>query len=154
MNIFILDQCPVLSAQMLCDKHIVKMILETAQILCTVARKNGHDMKYKSTHKNHPCTLWAGESLDNWNWLIDHGIAMSKEYSARYNRRHASQDVIEACKNLALDLPSGSTPFALAMPNQYKCPDPVKSYRNYYRTKAHFAAWNHSEQPDWWDSAA
>lgn len=150
MNIFILHTNPTLAAKMLCDKHIVKMILETAQILCTVARTNGFEMKYKSTHQNHPCTLWAGETLGNWNWLIDHGIAMSKEYTARYNRRHASQNVIEACKNLDIKLPEGRTPFALAMPDQYKSPDPVESYRKYYQTKASFAVWNHSPQPNWW----
>lgn len=150
MNIFVLDINPEAAARMLCDKHIVKMILETAQILCTVARSQGFYPKYKATHKNHPCTKWAGETQGNWNWLIKHGIAMSNEYTARYNRRHASQDVIEACRNLSISLPEGRSPFALAMPDQYKCHDPVESYREYYRTKAHFAEWNYSQQPVWW----
>ena len=134
MNIFILDSNPKTAATMLCDKHVVKMIVETAQMLCTASSKLGHDVPYKPTHKKHPCTLWAGESRSNWNWLIDHGIEMCNEYTRRYGRIHKTQTIIEWCKSSKVgpveDI--GLTPFKLAMPEQYKCDVPVKSYSNYY----------------------
>ena len=154
MNIFILDTDPKNAAMMLCDKHVVKMIVETAQMLCTVAYQLKHDVPYKPTHVKHPCTLWAGESLSNWNWLIDHGLAMCKEYTRRYNRVHKSQAVIEYCRdsNIGPVVNKGLTPFRLAMPEQYKCDDPVKSYRDYYiGEKSRFAKWKTS-QPHWWPS--
>ena len=72
MNIFVLDHSPKTSAEMMCDKHVVKMILETAQMLCTVAHNNGHVAPYKAAFKNHPCTLWVGKTRQNWDWLIEH----------------------------------------------------------------------------------
>lgn len=69
MNIFALDQCPVKSAQLLNDKHVVKMCLESAQILCTVHRGFGLDAPYRPTHKRHPCMLWVAESHGNYIWL-------------------------------------------------------------------------------------
>jgi|TARA_R110000824_G_scaffold357562_3_gene545085 hypothetical protein len=153
MNIFILDNNPKIAAQMLCDKHVVKMIVETAQMLCTTASKLGHDdVPYKPTHFKHPCTLWAGESSANWDWLIAHGIEMCAEYTRRYNRIHKTQAVIEWCKssNVGPVHDFGLTPFRLAMPEQYKCDDPVKSYRDYYiGEKSRFARWKTSE-PVWW----
>ena len=72
MNIFFLDDDPKLSAQMQCDKHVVKMILETAQMLSTSARARGHDVGYKSAYPNHPMTLWVGQSPDNFDCAIIH----------------------------------------------------------------------------------
>tara|TARA_R110000765_G_scaffold355417_2_gene445598 strand:- start:641 stop:1114 length:474 start_codon:yes stop_codon:yes gene_type:complete len=152
MNIFILDADPKNAAMMLCDKHVVKMIVETAQMLCTVAYQLKHDVPYKPTHAKHPCTLWAGESLSNWNWLVDHGIEMCMEYTRRYNRTHKTQAVIEWCKtsNVGPKTDIGLTSFKLAMPDQYKCNDPVKSYRDYYiGEKSRFAKWK-TEPPAWW----
>ena len=153
MNIFILDTDPKVAATMLCDKHVVKMIVETAQMLCTAASKLGHDVPYRPTHATkHPCTLWVGESKSNWNWLVDHGIAMCEEYTRRYNRTHKTQAVIELCRdsNIGPKNDTGLTQFRLAMPIQYKCDDPVKSYRDYYiGEKSRFAKWKTS-QPAWW----
>jgi hypothetical protein len=86
MNIFVVDEDPEVAARQLCDKHVVKMILETAQMLCTVAHNHGYEAPYKVAHPKHPCTLWAGKSAANWTWLIDHGLAMSEEYTERYGR--------------------------------------------------------------------
>ena len=77
MNIFVLHEQPDVAAQILCDKHVVKMILESAQMLCTVAHNHGYDAPYRRTHPKHPCTLWAGKSQENWDWLISHALAMS-----------------------------------------------------------------------------
>jgi hypothetical protein len=152
MNIFILDRDPKVAATMLCDKHVVKMIVETAQILCTAASKLGHEVPYRPTHAKHPCTIWVGESQSNWNWLIEHGIAMCEEYTRRYNRTHKTQAVIEWCKSSDISpiVDTGLTPFRLSMPDQYKCNDPIKSYRDYYiGEKSGFAKWKTAE-PVWW----
>ena len=153
MNIFVLDRDPVKAATMLCDKHVVKMIVETAQMLCTVAHSNGHiNTPYRPTHKNHPCTLWANESKDNWDWLISHGEEMCAEYTRRYGRIHKTQAVIDWCKNSGAGPQKsiGLTPFRQAMPPMYKHPDPVKAYRDYYRgEKSRFAKWR-TRAPAWW----
>jgi hypothetical protein len=83
MNIFLLDSNIKKCAQYHCDKHVVKMILESAQILSTVLRLNGVDQGYKTTHANHPCTLWAGKSFSNWKWLRELASALNKEYRFR-----------------------------------------------------------------------
>ena len=152
MNIFVLDHDPETAASMVCDKHVVKMILETAQMMCTVVASHGHDTPYRPTHKKHPCTLWAGKSRDNWNWLIDHGMAMSEEYTRRYGRVHKSQSVIEWCAMKYIDIPDTSlTPFAEAMPDKYKNSCAVTAYRSYYLGEKHeIAKWSYSVAPKWW----
>jgi len=152
MNIFVVDKNPKIAAKMLCDKHVVKMIVETAQMLCTVARLRGHDAPYRATHKNHPCTKWADKTKGNWDWLIEHGIEMCEEYTRRYNRRHKTQDVIEWCRdNHHIGPQFGClTPFAQAVPDKYKSSNPVKAYRDYYiGEKSHIAKWKNSP-PIWW----
>jgi len=152
VNIFILDKDPKIAAQMLCDKHVIKMILESAQMLSTVAHNNGFEAPYRRTHAKHPCTLWLGESRSNWLWLIEHSIEMCHEYTRRYNKTHKSFRVIEWCVDHSTGPTEdiGLTPFRLAMPEQYKTDDPVQSYRNYYLgEKARFAKWKFGA-PDWW----
>jgi hypothetical protein len=149
MNIFILDDDPVDAAIAQCDKHIVKMPLESAQMLCTVAFAKGRVARYKPTHANHPCTLWVGESLSNWIWCRDHAIALCNEYTFRYGRRHASQDVIEELETPDFDKKIG-TAFVQAMPDDVKDSDPVIAYRNYYRKyKKDFVSWRRRSPPDW-----
>ena len=103
MNIFCLDKDPVKAAQMMCDKHIVKMLLESAQLMCTAHREldvscnimpNIDKMLYKSTHKNHPSAKWVRESAYNYIWLYRHWVAMNDEYKLRYNKKvnHKSFD--------------------------------------------------------------
>ena len=154
MNIFVVDEDPEVAARQLCDKHVVKMILETAQMLCTVALEHGFTAPYKKAHPKHPCTLWAGKSAANWTWLIDHGLAMSEEYTARYGRTHKSEAVIKWCRSLPIKFPASKlTPFAQAMPEQYKNECTVTAYRAYYHgEKAGFATWK-SEVPKWWTAA-
>jgi len=151
MNIFVLHKDPIIAAQMACDKHVVKMILETAQMLCTAATAAGHTTPYKATHKGHPCTLWAGHSAGNWKWLIQYGIALCAEYTKRYGRRHKSETIIRHCGELNLEFEnSKQTPFAQAMPEQYRNDCAVTAYRAYYMgDKASFATWK-TQAPDWW----
>jgi hypothetical protein len=148
MNIFVVDKCPTTAAIMLCDKHIVKMILESAQMLCTAY---GEGAPYKPAFKNHPCTKWVRQSQQNYNWLCQHAQAMCAEYERRYKRTHKSQAVISLCSKLATLPDIGLTPFAQAMPDQYKDANAVVAYRNYYKgEKSKIAVWKHCSPPSWW----
>ena len=152
VNIFVLARDPKVAATMLCDKHVVKMIVESAQMLSTVAHKNGYVPPYRATHANHPCTLWVGESKSNWDWLVTHSLEMCLEYTRRYNKIHKTQAVIQWCidNQVGPTKDIGLTPFRLAMPSQYKSKDAVESYRNYYiGEKSRFAKWKTGE-PSWW----
>lgn len=137
MNIFYLDKDPELAAQMMHDKHVVKMILETAQILSTVCDRYGawKAGMYRPTHPHHPSTLWAGDSAAHFNWLVDHGQHLCNEYSHRYSRKHRSGAVIDLCGAEApAHFPSHEwTEPAQAMPDEFKVSgDSVAAYRAYY----------------------
>lgn len=153
MNIFFLDFDVKKCAQYHCDKHAIKMILETAQLLCGVHHmiNVGYDIPYKLSHKNHPCSIWSRESLSNYLYLCELGLALCEEYTYRYGKRHKSQDVIEWClinKPNIKDI--GFTTPPKAMPDEYKVDDVVESYRNYYiGAKYKFAVWKNRKTPDW-----
>ena len=151
MNIFVLDVDPRTSAQMMCDKHVVKMVLETAQMMCTVVSSFGYETPYRPTHAKHPCTLWAAGSYSNWRWLAAHGLALCEEYTHRYNKKHKSERVIRWCLEQSIHFPQAAlTPFAQAMPDKYRNPSAVTAYRTYYQNeKAAFATWKTSPPP-WW----
>ncbi|CAM80866.1 pyrimidine dimer DNA glycosylase/endonuclease V [Orientia tsutsugamushi] len=167
MNIFVLHKDPNIAAQMLCDKHIVKMPLETAQLLCSVflVALNNSDsivrtksytitVPYKLTHCNHPCSIWARISQGNFDWLIKHGQALCKEYTYRYKKEHKSENVINWCynnKDILLFQTDCIQNFAQALPEQYKCSDAIKAYREYYlHEKLRFARWeNGRKAPNW-----
>lgn len=154
MNIFVLDLDPEKAAQYHCDKHVVKMILETAQILSTVIHSHYYEpLVYKPTHKNHPCVIWAGECWRNTNWVIQLGLFLCDEFTFRYGKKHKSESIIRLTVDLIprLNIPGKKrTPFAQAMPEQYRDPDPVKAYRNYYiHEKAHLLTYTKREKPSW-----
>ena len=152
MNIFYLDENPVVASQYHVDKHIVKMPIETAQILCTVHWKKGNEAPYKPTHLKHPCTIWTGESIKNYNWVCELGIALCKEYTHRYGKRHKSEDVINWCINNKPELSyEDINKYALAMPDEFKVEgNVVQSYRNYYKyAKKHLHTWKSREVPYW-----
>jgi len=154
MNIFVVDYDPVKAAQDLADKHVVKMILESAQMLCTAHRMIDGDVPehfYKVTHKNHPCAKWVREAQENYNWLAIHWVALMDEYKYRYGKNHA-------CNKLYPDLlkpPHGLTNFwgskpPLAMPDEYKTDSVIESYRNYYKqAKSHLHNWSKRQAPEW-----
>lgn len=154
MNVFVLSLDPVQAAQDQCDKHVVKMATETAQILCTVAHAHGIPAPFLQTHPHHPSTVWAGESKQNAEWLLRHGLALCHEYTHRYRWIHDSEQAIHDLARARLPdylLDIGQTPFALAMPDHYRVMDPVESYRRFYLgDKARFARWTHRQPPDWW----
>ena len=152
MNIFFLDFDTKKCAQYHCDKHVVKMILETAQLLCGTHWVIGNEAPYKLSHKNHPCSIWVRESLSNYLYLCDLGLELSKEYTYRYGKRHKSQDVIEWClinKPNIQDVDFTSPP--LAMGDEFKINnDVIESYRNYYKeSKSKIVSWKNREKPEW-----
>ncbi len=161
MNIFFLDENPTLSAQYHVDKHVVKMILETAQLLCSVHhvtdqeptkyRTSTVQVPYKLSHKNHPCSVWARQSLSNYLYLCELGLELGKEYTHRYGKRHKSIDVIEWCIVNKPNIPDiDFTQPAMAMPDEYKTDSVVESYRNYYiGAKISLASWKNREKPFW-----
>jgi hypothetical protein len=154
MNIFILDPRPAEAAQMLCNRHVVKMIVESAQIMATVHHRYGGTATYRSTHEHHPCTIWAGESAHNYAWLLAHAKAMCHEYTLRYERRHKTEHyVFGELHHLPPGIPMiGQTPFAQAMPDQYRDIDPVLAYRRYYLgSKAEICKWTNREVPAWFE---
>ena len=161
MNIFVLDLDPVAAARMHCDKHIPKMCVEAAQMMASALRRHGATDKqmpltksgtpYKGGYAHHPCTVWAGDSQENWMWLANHAMWLCEEYYNRFNKMHACTDPIYHMIGLQKMIPStGLTPFAQAMPDEYRDDDVVKAYRAYYHSKQ-FAKWEKgTPAPDWW----
>ena len=152
MNIFVVDNDPKIAARDLCDKHVIKMILESAQMLCS-AFESG-EAPYKRSYYNHPCTKWVRESQTNYEWLLTHAYGLCEEYFLRYGKIHKSLDAIDWCDNnshkLGLDQELGLTPFAQAMPDEYKNDDVTQAYRDYYNgEKSYFAKWAYSSAPRW-----
>ncbi len=152
MNIFILDLDPAVCARYHVNSHVSKMILESAQLLCTAILHHGGEAQYKQAHKNHPCAIWARETRANFNWLVDLGLELAKEFEFRYQNKHKSAEVIKDCSAKASFIPDGElTVFAQAMPDEYKNPDAVIAYRAYYNgAKRKLAKWQPREQPFWW----
>ena len=154
MNIFVLDETPQLSAQYQCDKHVVKMVTETAQMLSTVKTEMGLDAPYRPTHKHHPCTRWVKESRENYFWAWNLGYALGEEYTYRYGKVHKAWLKFSEGH---LDIPDdiefpneGLTAFAQAMPDEYKSDDAVKAYRDYYiGEKSHLFQYKNRDVPDW-----
>jgi len=153
MNIFVLDNDLQKCAEYHCDKHTVKMILEYAQILSTNVRiVNDCEAGYKITHRNHPCTIWARQSLSNWLWLKKLSFHLNEEYKYRYGhvRNHKSYDVIESLPTP--NIPDvGLTPFAQAMPDYCKSDNAVDAYRKYYvLEKKNIVNWKKRNVPSWY----
>ncbi len=150
MNIFVLDTDPITAATQQCDKHIVKMPLECAQMLCTAIALNGGHTRYKPTHKNHPCTVWTRDSRQHFDWLVEHGLGLCWEYTARYGKIHACQEVIEATRlQRSCIEDNGWSTQPQCMPDQYKTDDVVQAYRDFYIGEKGFAKWKRN-QPTWW----
>ena len=177
MNIFILDEDLEQCAKAHVDKHCVKMILESAQMLCTAHWINkylGHiprklttdewnevkkqkqneprDYPYLPVMHNHPCSIWVRESLDNYEWLYNLAYELNEEYGHRYGKSHKSmREVIANLPDIAIPQ-LGLTPFVQAMPEELQGEDAVEAYRRYYRVeKSRLAFWTKRKQPDWWE---
>ncbi len=173
MNLFILSLLPIECAQYMFDKHIVKIILEAVQMLCTCKilldsnyTKDGKSINeddidiYKATHVNHPVNKWVRESYENWCWTLELCDAMHDEWKFRYNhpknKFHKSYLIAlflrENPPSLDKFPKKGLTDFKLAMPEEYKSSDPVESYKKYYMSsdKQKIASWKKRSKPDWY----
>lgn len=152
MNIFYLDCDLTKCAQYHCDKHVVKMVLESAQILCTVMHENGMRAPYKSTHVKHPCVIWAGLSLDNWLWLKAFALELNKEYQYRFDHQepHKSALVIDALQSPPIAA-GGITDRPQVMPAEYQVVgNPVAAYRQFYLgEKRRLLKYTRRSLPDW-----
>jgi hypothetical protein len=138
MNIFFLDFDARRAAEAHCDKHVVKMILETAQLLYSAHWLTDESQvplnAYRKTHGNHPCAIWTRESLSNYIWLCELGLALCAEFTFRYGGVHKTQAHLEWLAAHPPALPEhGITEIRLAMPPEYKRPNPVEAYRTFYR---------------------
>ena len=155
MNIFHLDKNPIRCALYHCDKHVVKMILETSQMLSTAYQKYAGEngSLYKSSYPNHPMTLWVGETYKNFGWTLLLGESLGFQYTHRYNKRHKSMRIIDYFfKNLDWKdkLPKGKQTLPpLCMPDEFKCDDYIQSYKNYYlNKKKSFAKYTNTPTPE------
>jgi hypothetical protein len=158
MNIFYLDKNPTTCAKYHVDKHVVKMILEYSQLLSTAHRKLDSNLSkakdnilYKSTHVNHPSSVWVRNSSGNYKWLLRLLKALHKEYSFRYGKIHKSISLIDELCDLPKNINNGkfSDP-PLAMPDNFKLDNAILSYRNYYvNGKSHLANWKLRNNPEW-----
>ena len=157
MNIFYLDHDPATAARYHTDKHVIKMILESAQLLSTTHHLSKSDDEilshiYKPTHFNHPSAIWVRMSKANYEWLYSLFLALIGEYTYRFGKIHKSSELIPYLKNIPAtlsDIPfSPPTP---AMDDEYLINgDSLLSYRNYYRlAKSHLFAWTKRERPEW-----
>ena len=175
MNIFYLDEDPRQCAEWMVDKHVVKMILETAQLLSTAHRvldgiesiDTSSDRKkkvyklnddrdlilYSATHINHPSAVWARQAVENYNWLVDHLFALGTEYTYRYGKTHLTITKLGVpIASPPLNLKEWDmTPMPSCMDDQYKIgEDPIANYRNYYKYgKASMHSWKKREAPEW-----
>jgi len=165
MNIFYLDKDPIVAARMSCDKHVCKMIIESAQMLCTAHRlldgeeyfdktANGRKIKrwkhpnsnidgvlYKASHTKHPSTIWVMDSAYNYRWLYNHMLELNEEFKKRYNhtKDHMTIQKLKDILNSPpknINLKKIGTQPTPAMPDECKVPgDSVASYRKYYIMK-------------------
>ena len=173
MNIFVLDKDPIVAAQTQCDKHVVKMIIECAQMLSAAVDVNykfhlrGDATKkpseilglpgYPPAHVKHPCTMWVIESLSNYKWLIKHMRALCMEYTRRYGKTHSQESLLMIYDSQMPHLffeKTRRTQFVQAMPEKYKDKDPVKAYRTLYNMdKFTFCKWKLGNVPEWYTGA-
>lgn len=128
------------------------MPLESAQLLCTAINENGGTSPYKTTHKNHPSSIWTRECRENFLWLANHGLALCSVYTQVYGKVHKCEQII---RDVMIDdylLPKGDFyPPPQCMPDQYKGDDTVLAYRKYMiAEKTYYAKWKNRERPVWW----
>ena len=164
MNIFVLDDNPIKAAAAMDCVRVPKMVTESAQMMASALRRHGatdeqmpltkSGTPYRGGYKNHPCTIFAGDTRTNFKWLAHHAEALLDEYYHRFGKVHACHNPIYQMSSMSKMIPEGDlTPFAQAMPDEYKDDDAVKAYRAYYHSKADSKGgvhYRHTSPPDWW----
>lgn len=155
MNIFTTYRSPQESAQALDDKRVIKMALESTQILSTAVYLNTNKIYeniYKPTHTKHPCVIWAANTRQNWLWLHEHAVALCSEYSYRYGKSHKCIKVLNHLKQYTQFIPEGKLE---EFPNCTRAlnynidytreADVNKAYRKYLAAK-----WSHVDKNPCW----
>jgi len=177
MNIFYLDEDYKVAAKQHLDKHVVKMIIEYAQLMSTAHRvldgtqwydktaagrriarwehpnRELDQILYKASHINHPSGIWVRESFSNYIWLHALWEKLCAEYTYRYGKIHMTQQKLQhILKTPPTNIPSGGmTKMPQAMPDEFKQKDSIEAYRQYYRVaKAKMAVWTKRETPEWY----
>lgn len=179
MNIFYLDNDPIKCAEMHLDKHVVKMILEYAQLLSTAHRlldgteyegksisgrkamrwkleDSREDNLYMASHMKHPSGIWCRETSGNYIWLYSLWRDLMKEYTFRYGKHHVAERLIPFLDNLPTNIKTGDmTAMPQCMPDSYKVSaNSIQAYHNYYiNDKQPFAVWTNRPIPKWYSSA-
>lgn len=153
MNIFVLDTNPKLAAQYHCNKHCIKMILESCQLLSTAHHVLGNGGPLRKTHVNHRCAQWVRQSTENYDWLYQLAKELCIEYTYRYNKHHVyeTNGVLDTLQHHPFLLPRGSlTTFSQAMPEKYNSSNAVLAYRMYYvHDKSDILQYKNREIPSW-----
>ena len=155
MNIFYLDPDPAICARYHCDKHVVKMILESAQLLSTAIHDACPGMQglYRPTHKSHPCAIWARQGRKNYEWLLNLTYWLGEEYRHRFGKTHKTVREVFSLLKEGLALLDSSNPFTeppQCLPEQYRQASTVQAYREYYlHEKKRFAKYTDREYPAW-----
>jgi hypothetical protein len=167
VNIFYLDSNPLIAAQYHVDRHVIKMILESAQLLCTAHRvidgiqtkvsrltKTGkhkqinayllndsakNSLLYSVTHINHPCTIWCRDNINNYMWLYELFVSLCDEYTYRYGKKHKTDFLLrDVLQNSPISISTSEfTQPAQAMPEKYRSADSIQAYRQYYIHEKH-----------------
>ena len=158
MNIFFLHKDPQWAANALCDKHVPKMLLESAQMLSTAVQANAKERLedlYKPAYPKHPMTIWVGHTQQNFIWALENAVFISQEYCKRFKKLHKSSKVINNIYDFELMAHLPEKPFTeppQCMPDEYTDDDYVTAYRKYYQgAKSYFAKWERGvSAPDWW----
>ena len=133
MNIFYINTDPVVAARELADDHIRKMQIESAQMCCTAHWETGNEAPYKRAHKNHPSTKWVRESIQHYDWVVEHGLEICSEFTKRYGKRHKTQDILEWLKSNKPNLPdNGFVAPPQCMPDEFKSSNTVEAYKKFY----------------------
>ena len=157
MNIFHLHKDPKTCAEYHCDKHVVKMILETGQMLSTAYRRHfgDNDDLYKTAYPKHPMTIWVGDSGANFFWSVQLLDQLLYQYTVRYKKVHKTikiSNLLHGKHKLWHTWKTEFTPPPLCMPDEYKCEDSVIAYQRFYMgEKAHFSKWKNRPIPKWYN---
>jgi len=164
MNIFVVHEDPKVAARSLCDQHIVKMPLETSQIMNNCIMHIGHSGIMAPFNPKHPACIWAENGEENFFWLAAHGLELCSEFERRFGKIHGSLSKIKQAFRIyceeTIGIPIELTDRISAKPVSFRYIGPqefkddnsvVNSYRNFYNLdKSRFARWNRSKPPEWY----
>ena len=154
MNIFYINENPIIAAQQLADDHIRKMQIESAQMCCTAHWETGKEAPYKRAHKNHPSTIWTRQSIHHYRWLIAHGLEICNEFEKRYGKSHKTKEVLEWCKTNEPNIPdNGFIAPPQCMPDEFRGPNTLEAYKRFYildKVKIKKLDWKKlNNKPEW-----